>query len=65
MRRQLMFGIFQATAFLWVCAVFFRAVDLGWNPFTGFGLGMFGALPVSFLGIRMRSGQVQHSSSVC
>lgn len=56
MSRQFMFGVFQATALLWAFAVCLRTVDIGWNPFTGIGLGMFGALPISFLGIRIRSG---------
>jgi len=56
MSRQFMFGVFQATALLWAFAVCLRTVDIGWNPFTGIGLGMFGALPISFLGIRIRTG---------
>jgi hypothetical protein len=50
-----MFYVFQATALLWAFAVCLRTVDLGWDPFAGIGLGMFGALPISFLGIRINS----------
>ena len=55
MKRQLIFYAFQAMALVWAIAVVLRTVDLGWNPFAGLGLGMFGALPISFLGIRIHS----------
>lgn len=55
MKRQVMLCVFQATALFWALAVCLRTVDLGWNPFAGIGLGMFGALPISFLGIRIYS----------
>ncbi|MGO9123470.1 MAG: hypothetical protein ACLP6G_01140 [Terriglobales bacterium] len=55
MKRQVMLYVFQATALFWAFAVCLRTVDLGWNPFAGIGLGMFGALPISFLGIRIHS----------
>ena len=58
-----MFYIFQATGLLWAFAVCLRTVDLGWNAFAGLGLGMFGALPISFLGVRIRSGPVHQQSS--
>ena len=54
-KSQLMFYGFQATALVWAVAVVLRTINLGWDPFAGLGLGMFGALPVSFLGIRIRS----------
>jgi len=54
-KRQLIFYAFQAMALVWAIAVVLRTVDLGWNPFAGLGLGMFGALPISFLGIRIHS----------
>ncbi len=54
-KRQIMFYVFQATALTWALAVCLRTIDLGWNPFAGIGLGMFGALPISFLGIRIHS----------
>jgi hypothetical protein len=55
MKRQLMFYGFQAIAFAWAVAVVLRTLDLGWDPFAGMGLGMFGALPIAFLGIRIHS----------
>jgi hypothetical protein len=55
MRRQMMLYAFQSTALLWALVVCLRTVDLGWNPFAGIGLGMFGAIPISFLGIRIHS----------
>jgi len=50
-----MFYGFQATALVWAVAVALRTLDLGWDPFAGLGLGMFGALPICFLGIRIHS----------
>jgi len=58
-----MFGVFQATALVWALAVCMRTLDIGWDPFAGIALGMFGALPISFLGIRVRSGHIQHHTS--
>ena len=55
MKRQVMLYVFQATALFWALAVCLRTIDLGWNPFAGIGLGMFGALPISFLGVRIHS----------
>lgn len=54
-KYRIMFYTFQAMALVWAFAVCLRTVDLGWNPFAGIGLGMFGALPISFLGIRINS----------
>jgi len=51
----MMFYAFQAMALVWAIAVVLRTVDMGWDPFAGLGLGMFGALPISFLGIRIHS----------
>jgi len=59
-KRQVMFYAFQATALVWAVAVCLRTVDMGWNPFAGIGLGMFGALPISFLGIRINSKRASH-----
>lgn len=56
-KRQLMFFGFQALALAWAIVVLLRTVDLGWGTFTGIGLGMLGALPISFLGIRIHSRQ--------
>jgi hypothetical protein len=64
MKRQVMLYIFQATALFWAFAVCLRTVDLGWNPFAGIGLGMFGALPISFLGIRIHSKHAQPQEQV-
>jgi hypothetical protein len=50
-----MFYSLQLLAVGWAAAVLLRTVDLGWNPFAGIGLGMFGALPIAFLGIRIKS----------
>jgi hypothetical protein len=50
-----MFYGFQATALCWAVAVVLRTLDLGWDPFAGLGLGMFGALPICFLGIRIHA----------
>jgi hypothetical protein len=50
-----MFYAFQTTALVWAMAVVLRTLDLGWDPFAGLGLGMFGALPIAFLGIRINS----------
>jgi hypothetical protein len=50
-----MFYAFQTTALVWAVAVVLRTLDLGWDPFAGLGLGMFGALPIAFLGIRINS----------
>lgn len=61
-KRQLMFYGFQATALIWAIAVVLRTVDLGWDPFAGLGLGMFGALPISFLGIRIHSNHPKHEA---
>ncbi|HYA23541.1 MAG TPA: hypothetical protein VEF05_05230 [Terriglobales bacterium] len=55
MKRQFMLFAFQATALIWAVAVCLRTVDLGWDPFTGIGLGMLGAVPISLLGIRIYS----------
>jgi len=55
LKRKVMFGVLQATAFAWAVVVLLRTVDLGWNPFVGIGLGIFGALPISLLGMRMNS----------
>ncbi len=63
-KRQIMFYIFQATALIWALAVCLRTIDLGWNPFAGIGLGMFGALPISFLGIRIHSKHPEPTESV-
>jgi hypothetical protein len=59
MKRQMMLYAFQSTALLWALVVCLRTVDLGWNPFAGIGLGMFGAIPISFLGIRIHSRHTQ------
>ena len=56
-KRQSMLYVFQATALIWALAVCLRTVDLGWNPFAGIGLGLFGSIPISFLGIRIHSRQ--------
>lgn len=59
-----MFYAFQAMALVWAIAVVLRTVDLGWDPFAGLGLGMFGALPISFLGIRIHSrAEKRHGTS--
>jgi len=55
--RHMMSYSLQATAAVWALAVCLRTVDLGWSPFAGIGLGMFGAIPISFLGIRINSRQ--------
>ena len=55
MKRRIMFYTFQAVAVVWAIAVCLRTVDLGWSPFAGIGLGMFGAIPISFLGLRIKS----------
>jgi hypothetical protein len=47
----------QTTAAVWTLAVCLRTVDLGWGAIAGIGLGMFGAIPISFLGIRISSRQ--------
>ena len=54
-KRKVMFGVLQGTAFAWAVVVLLRTVDLGWSPFAGIGLGIFGALPISLLGMRMSS----------
>ncbi|HXY10602.1 MAG TPA: hypothetical protein VEI52_22375 [Terriglobales bacterium] len=59
MMRQMMLYAFQTTALLWALVVCLRTVDLGWNAFAGIGLGMFGAIPISFLGIRIHSRHAQ------
>jgi hypothetical protein len=64
MKRQFMLYVFQATALFWAIAVCLRTVDLGWNPFAGIGLGMFGALPISFLGIRIHSKHDQAQEQI-
>jgi hypothetical protein len=64
MKRQFMLYVFQATALVWALAVCLRTVDLGWNPFAGIGLGMFGALPISFLGIRIHSKHTQAQEQI-
>lgn len=55
MRPKIILYVFQLAALVWALAVCLRTVDLGWNPFAGIALGMFGALPISFLGIRIHS----------
>jgi len=57
LRCQIMLYAFQTTAFVWALVVCLRTVDLGWNAFAGIGLGMFGAIPISCLGIRIHSRQ--------
>jgi len=59
MTRHMMSYSLQATAAIWTLAVCLRTVDMGWGAFAGIGLGMFGALPISFLGIRIGSRQTQ------
>ncbi|MGA8153082.1 MAG: hypothetical protein WB952_19175 [Terriglobales bacterium] len=59
MTRHIMSYSLQAAAAVWTLAVCLRTVDLGWGAFAGIGLGMFGAIPISFLGIRINS---RHSS---
>ena len=54
-KRQAMFYSLQLLAVGWAVVVLLRTVDLGWNPFAGIGLGMFGALPIAFLGVRIKS----------
>jgi hypothetical protein len=54
-KRQIMLYTFQGVALLWAIVVCLRTIDLGWNPFAGIGLGTFGALPISFLGIRIHA----------
>ena len=56
-KRQSMLYVFQAMALLWALAVCLRTVDLGWNPFAGIGLGLFGSIPISFLGLRIHARQ--------
>jgi len=55
MKRQIIFYVFQVAALVWAFAVCLRTIDLGWSPFAGIGLGMFGALPISFLGVRIHA----------
>jgi hypothetical protein len=50
-----MFYGFQLLAVCWAAIVLLRTVDLGWSPFAGIGLGMFGALPIALLGLRIKS----------
>jgi len=63
-KRPFIFYALQITALIWAMAVCLRTVGLGWNAFAGLGLGMFGSLPICFLGIRINSkyaGESQHS----
>ena len=55
MKRKVMFYALQLLALGWAAVVLLRTVDLGWNPFAGIGLGMFGALPIAFLGLRIKA----------
>jgi len=54
-KPRVMFYFFQATALVWALAVCLRTIDIGWNPVTGIGLGLLGAVPISFLGFRLKS----------
>jgi hypothetical protein len=56
-KRKIIFWTLQATAIAWAVVVLMRTVDLGWSPFAGIGLGLFGALPISFLGLRINSNR--------
>ena len=42
-------------AITWAGVVLLRTVTLGWGPFASLGLAVVGALPISFLGIRIDS----------
>jgi hypothetical protein len=53
--RRIIFYGFQLLAAAWAVVVLLRTVDLGWSPFAGIGLGMFGAIPIAFLGMRINS----------
>jgi hypothetical protein len=55
LKRQLLFYGFQLIAITWAGIVLLRTVTLGWGPFASLGLAVAGALPISFLGIRIDS----------
>jgi len=53
MKRRIVFYTFQTIALFWAGMVIWRTSGLDWNPYFGPGLGLFGALPISFLGMRI------------
>jgi hypothetical protein len=55
LKRQILFYGFQLIAIIWAGVVLLRTVTLGWGPFASLGLAAMGALPISFLGIRIDS----------
>jgi hypothetical protein len=55
LKRQILFYGFQVIAIAWAGVVLLRTVTLGWGPFASMGLAVAGALPISFLGIRIDS----------
>jgi len=55
LKRQFLFYGFQLMAITWAGVVLLRTVTLGWGPFASLGLAVVGALPISFLGIRIDS----------
>jgi hypothetical protein len=55
LKRQFLFYGFQLIAITWAGVVLLRTVTLGWGPFASLGLAVAGALPISFLGIRIDS----------
>jgi hypothetical protein len=55
LKRQFLFYGFQLIAIAWAGVVLLRTVTLGWGPFASLGLAVAGALPISFLGVRIDS----------
>ncbi len=55
LKKHILFYAFQLIAIAWAGVVLLRTVTLGWSPFASMGLAVLGALPISFLGIRIDS----------
>jgi hypothetical protein len=64
LKRQILFYGFQLIAITWAGVVLLRTVTLGWGPFASLGLAMAGALPISFLGVRIDSKSRKRQKAV-
>jgi hypothetical protein len=64
LKRQILFYGFQLIAITWAGVVLLRTVTLGWGPFPSMGLAVVGALPISFLGIRIDSKAKKRARAV-
>jgi hypothetical protein len=64
LKRQVLFYGFQLIAITWAGAVLLRTVNLGWGPFSSMGLAVAGAIPISFLGVRINQKSRKREKAV-